>query len=56
MSTGVNRVVRSAVVLGLLLLSPAAGFAKGRKISLGDDPSLKEGSPAIVLVELSDFQ
>ena len=33
------------------------GFAKGgRKISVGDDPSLKQGSPRVVLVEISDFQ
>jgi len=47
----------------------AAGFAfvlsgsqawalakKGPKIPVGDDPSLKEGSPQLVLIEVSDFQ
>lgn len=29
---------------------------KGPKIAIGDDPSVKEGSPEVVLVEVSDFQ
>jgi hypothetical protein len=29
---------------------------KGPKISAGDAPSMKEGSPQLVLVEVSDFQ
>jgi len=42
----------------ILVLGPQSeAFAqKGRKISLADDPSMKEGSPPIVLVEVSDFQ
>ncbi len=28
----------------------------GRKISVGDYPSMKEGSPGLVLIEVSDFQ
>jgi hypothetical protein len=45
--------------LGAILLiaaQPGAFARKGQKISVGDDPSLKEGSPQLVLVELSDFQ
>ena len=47
------------VAVGAILLigSPSWAFArKGPRISVGDDPSMKEGSPALVLVELSDFQ
>lgn len=43
----------------LLLASPSPAFGKkGVKIPVGDDPSLKEGegSPELVLVEISDFQ
>lgn len=49
---------RIAVVLILVLLgSPSWALAKkGPKISVGNDPSLKEGSPELVLVEISDFQ
>jgi len=46
-------------VLGAILLigSQLWAFAKkGPRISVGDDPSLKEGSPQLVLVEISDFQ
>ena len=41
---------------GLLLGSSAEAFAKGPKISVGDDPSIKEGSPNLILVEVADFQ
>jgi protein-disulfide isomerase len=34
----------------------AQGAQKAREISIGDDPSKKEGSPGLVLVEMSDFQ
>jgi len=47
------------VAVGALLVlgSPSLAFAqKGLKISVGDDPSMKEGSPGLVLVEVSDFQ
>jgi hypothetical protein len=47
-------VVAAATVLALGS-SPAA-VAKGPTISVGDDPTLKEGSPKLVLVEVSDFQ
>jgi hypothetical protein len=46
-------------VLGAILLigsQPWAFAKKGPRISVGDDPSLKEGSPQLVLVEISDFQ
>jgi hypothetical protein len=41
---------------GLVLGSPSWAAKRGQKIDVGDDPSLKEGSPALVLVEVSDFQ
>lgn len=45
----------AAALLLLSLASPALA-RKGTRISVADDPSLKEGSPKLVLVELSDFQ
>lgn len=47
------------VAVGIVLvLGPYASALaqKGLKIPIGDDPSLKEGSPELVLVEVSDFQ
>jgi protein-disulfide isomerase len=45
------------IAAGLLLgASPWALAQKGMKISVAEDPSMKEGSPGLVLVELSDFQ
>lgn len=47
------------IALGAVLLAglePWAFARKGQKISVGDDPSLKEGSPQLVLIELSDYQ
>jgi len=46
-------------VAGAILLAgaqPAAFGQTGARISVADDPSQKEGSPTLVLVELSDFQ
>jgi protein-disulfide isomerase len=40
----------------LFLGAHSAMAQKGRKISLGDAPSMKKGSPDLVLVEVSDFQ
>lgn len=40
----------------LFLGAHSAMAQKGRKISLGDAPSMKKGSPELVLVEVSDFQ
>jgi hypothetical protein len=56
-----NRGVSSwAVAAGLaFVLSGPHAWAlakKGPKIPVGDDPSLKEGSPQLVLIEVSDFQ
>lgn len=47
------------IVAALVLVlgsQPAALAKKGAKIPVGDDPSMKEGSPGLVLVEVSDFQ
>jgi protein-disulfide isomerase len=50
----------SAAAAGAVLLvlgSQAEAVAKkGPKISVADDPSLKNGSPVVVLVEVSDYQ
>ena len=58
MSSRTSGVVESGVAIGLFVLVAASGaFAKGGpKIRVADDPSLKQGSPAIVLIEISDFQ
>ena len=53
------RTLYRVVALGAILMvvsQPWAFARKGQRISVGDDPSLKEGSPQLVLVELSDFQ
>jgi len=49
---------RYAVAAGVLLvLGPACALAqKGLKLSVGDDPSMKQGNPKLVFVEVSDFQ
>jgi protein-disulfide isomerase len=54
-----TRGITSWIAVGLFLIlgAPSWAFAKkGPKISVGDDPSMKEGSPGLVLVEVSDFQ
>lgn len=58
MSIGAHGICRSVAAIGFLLLaSQSAGLAqKGRKIPVGDNPSLKEGTPAVVLVEVFDYQ
>ncbi len=59
MSIRVSDFAKSVVVVGSLcfFFFASSAFAKGgRKISVGDDPSLKQGSPRVVLVEISDFQ
>jgi hypothetical protein len=60
MSVGNRGISPWAVAAGLALVlsgSPAWALAKkGPKIPVGDDPSLKEGSPQLVLIEVSDFQ
>lgn len=45
-----------AVGLVLVLASQSLSAQKGQKISVRDDPSLKNGSPELVLIEVSDFQ
>lgn len=46
------------VAAGLVLVLASQSWAaqKGAKISVGDDPSLKNGSPGLVLIEVSDFE
>jgi protein-disulfide isomerase len=56
MRTGI-RAISPWIVAVVLMLGPSWALAqKGRKISLGDSPSMKEGSPGLVLIEVSDFQ
>ncbi|HYX26596.1 MAG TPA: hypothetical protein VFC23_20750 [Thermoanaerobaculia bacterium] len=52
---GISRLIVALVVLALGAQSGALA-QKGRKISLSGHPSMKQGSPAFVLVEVSDFQ
>src|SRR5690349_8749750 len=58
MSIRGSGVGKSAIALGcVLLVSLSAAFAmSGRKIRIGDDPSVKKGSPGVVLVEVADFE
>lgn len=46
------------LLIGALILLGSQSWAakKGPKISVGDDPSMKEGNPGLVLIEVSDFQ
>ena len=58
MTTSFRRISPWAIAVGIVILgsqSPASA-KKGIKISIDDDPSIKEGSPTLVLVEVSDFQ
>lgn len=45
-----------AAGLVLVLASQSLSAQKGQKISVRDDPSMKEGNPGLVLIEVSDFQ
>lgn len=59
MTINFRRLSPWAIAAGIVLIlgSQSLAFAKkGVKISIDDDPSIKEGSPTIVLVEVSDFQ
>jgi hypothetical protein len=60
MTIGIRGISPLAVAAGLaVVLSGPHAWAlakKGPKIPVGDDPSLKEGSPQLVLIEVSDFQ
>jgi hypothetical protein len=53
---GLSRFVVAAAVVLVLGAQSSALAQKGLKISLGDAPSMKQGSPDLVLVEVSDFQ
>lgn len=52
------RVIPSLVITACFLLGAQSGaFArKGRQISVAVDPSVKSGSPEVVLVEVSDYR
>jgi protein-disulfide isomerase len=59
MTVGIRGISPWVVAVGLVfVLGPQSwAFAqKGAKISVGDAPSVKEGAPEFVLVEVSDFQ
>ena len=59
MTAGIRGISPWMVAVGVVLVlgSQSSALAqKGRKISVGDYPSLKEGSPGLVLVEVADFQ
>jgi hypothetical protein len=58
MRAGIRNMSPWAAVTGVVLVLGwhSAAFAKGVRISVGDDPSMKEGSPELVLIEVSDFQ
>jgi hypothetical protein len=53
------RVISSLLITAGLVLGAQSSWAlakKGPKISVGDDPSIKNGSPGFVLVEVTDYQ
>lgn len=59
MTTNIRSISRWLLAAGFLLAlgpQPWAHAQAGRKISVGDYPSMKEGSPGLVLIEVSDFQ
>ena len=59
MTSSFRRISPWLIAVGVILLigSPSWAFAKkGLRISVGDDPSMKEGSPELVLIEVSDYQ
>jgi hypothetical protein len=54
-----HSISRWIVAAGLVLALGPQTWAHaqiGRKISVGDLPSQKEGSPGLVLIEVADFQ
>src|SRR6266545_3208524 len=53
---GIHLFLAAVGVVLVLGAPPPASAQKGLKISVADDPSLKEGSPPLVLVEIADFQ
>lgn len=60
MRVGLRGVFRCVIAVGAVLVlgcqSLAVAKSGGPKISVGDNPSMKEGSPKLVLIEVSDFQ
>ena len=52
------RLIPSLIITaGLVLGAQSSALAKkGPKISVGDDPFIKNGSPRFVLVEVTDYQ
>lgn len=59
MKFSIHDIFRCVITVGAVLVlgSQPWAFAKGGpKISVGDYPSMKEGSPQLVLIEVSDFQ
>jgi hypothetical protein len=58
MTSKLRTLSRWAVAAGVVFVlgSQSPAMAKGPRIPVGDDPSLKEGSPKLVLIEISDFQ
>lgn len=59
MRKNIPGISRWFIVVGFVffLAAQSPAFAKkGARIPVGDDPSIKEGSPEVVLVEVSDFQ
>jgi hypothetical protein len=57
MKASVRFISSLLITAGLVFGSQSWALAKkGPKISVGDDPSIKNGSPGFVLVEVSDYQ
>ena len=54
-----RRPFRSLIAAGVVLALGAqfsAHAQKGRKISVGDDPFIKDGSPGLVIIEVLDYE
>ncbi|HEV7504444.1 MAG TPA: thioredoxin domain-containing protein [Thermoanaerobaculia bacterium] len=59
MTANIRGIARWVAAAGLAIALGPQSWAHaqiGRKISVGDYPSMKEGSPGLVLIEVSDFQ
>lgn len=59
MRVNIRGIFRWLLMAGLILALGPQSWAHaqiGRKISVGDYPSQKEGSPGLVLIEVGDFQ
>jgi protein-disulfide isomerase len=58
MMPDIRRIFPLVALVVVVFVFGSAAWAlgkKGPKISVGDDPSLKEGSPKLVLIEVADF-